>query len=58
LAYARFFAEKEIVFEESWNELSEADIRKKVPEEFPGKDFFAEFYAACNGGYFSRGAFL
>ncbi|OWR27753.1 SMI1/KNR4 family protein [Saccharibacillus sp. O23] len=38
--------------------MSEADIRREVPDEFPGKDFFVEFYASRNGGYFSRGAFL
>lgn len=53
-----FFADKGIVFEDSWHALSGADIRGEVPEEFPGKDFFVEFYASYNGGYFSRGAFI
>lgn len=58
MTYEHFFADKGIVFEDSWQVLSEADIRGEVPEEFPGKDFFVEFYASRNGGYFSRGAFI
>ncbi|OWA35188.1 hypothetical protein B9G55_10965 [Saccharibacillus sp. O16] len=53
-----FFAAKEIRFEDSWDPVSEADIHRSVPEEFPGKDFFMECYASHNGGYFSQGVFL
>lgn len=49
-----FFAE-EILFDGSWKKISQNEIDEM--DDFLGKEDFAQFYLAHNGGWFRRARF-
>ncbi|MCH1624640.1 SMI1/KNR4 family protein [Ferdinandcohnia quinoae] len=52
------FLDNDILFENSWKSVSLSEINEIVPDEFPGKKDFIEFYLTTNGGVFSKGAYI
>lgn len=52
------FLNNDILFENSWKNISLSEINEIVSDEFPGKKDFIEFYIAKNGGVFTKGAYI
>ncbi|MEK4425951.1 SMI1/KNR4 family protein [Solibacillus sp. FSL K6-1523] len=52
------FLNNDILFEDSWKDISVSKINEIVSDEFPGKKDFIEFYLAKNGGVFTKGAYI
>jgi len=52
------FLYNDILFENSWKDVTLSEINEMVSDEFPGKKDFIEFYLAKNGGVFTKGAYI